>query len=257
MSDNLGKFVWYDVMTTDCDAAGAFYRAVVGWTITDSGMSDRTYRILSAGEVMIGGLMPLPEDARAQGARPGWMGYIAVDDVDAYAARVTKAGGKVHRGPEDIPGVGRFAVVADPHGAAFILFRGMGDQAPQRDGALPGQIGWHELHARDRESAFAFYADLFGWTKSDAIDMGPMGIYQLFSTGTGRAVGGMMTKTPRTPQPFWLYYFTVAAIDAAVARIAEAGGQVIKGPMEVPGGSWVIEGLDPQGAMFALVAAQR
>src|SRR5205085_9119861 len=99
---------------------------------------------------------------------------------------------------------------------------------------------------------FAFYSKLFGWTKADAIDMGPMGTYQLFSTGNG-PVGGMMTKTPQTPAPFWLYYFNVSGIDAARERVKTAGGKVINGPMEVPGGSWILQGLDPQGAMFALV----
>jgi predicted enzyme related to lactoylglutathione lyase len=256
MSDNFGNFVWYDVMTTDCDAAEAFYRAVIGWEIRDSGMTDRSYRILSAGALMVGGLMPIPEHARAAGVRPAWMGYIAVDDVDAYAGRVADTGGSVHRPPEDIPGVGRFAVVADPHGAGFMLFRGIGEQAPQRDAAAPGHIGWHELHAGDRERAFTFYARLFGWKTVDRLDMGPMGIYQTFGTG-GAHFGGMMTKTPQTPVPFWLFYFNVAAIDAAAARVAAAGGKVVNGPHMVPTGQWIVQGVDPQGAMFALLAPKR
>jgi predicted enzyme related to lactoylglutathione lyase len=132
VSKNRGQFVWYDVMTSDSKAAESFYRSVIGWDAKDSGMADRSYTILSIGPTMVGGLMPIPEEARAMGARPNWMGYIGVDDVDAYAARVKAAGGAVHRAPEDIPGVGRFAVVSDPHGAAFRLFRGAGEpQSPQ------------------------------------------------------------------------------------------------------------------------------
>ena len=124
MSTTQGKFVWYDLMTSDSKAAESFYRSVIGWDAKDSGMADRSYTLFSAGPAMAGGLMPIPEEARAMGIRPCWTGYIAVDDVDAYAARVKAAGGVIRRAPEDIPGVGRFAVAADPHGAVFNLFKG-------------------------------------------------------------------------------------------------------------------------------------
>ncbi len=119
MSKNHGKFVWYDLMTSDIKAAESFYRSVIGWNAKDSGKTDRSYTLFSAGPAIVGGLMPIPEEARAMGTRPCWTGYIGVDDVDAYAARVKAAGGAIHRAPEDIPGVGRFAVAADPHGAGL------------------------------------------------------------------------------------------------------------------------------------------
>src|SRR5438067_1923094 len=179
MSKSHGKFVWYDVMTTDTKAAEAFYRRVIGWDTKDAGIPDSSYTILSMGPTMVGGLMPIPPDARAAGARPAWMGYVGVDDVDDYAARVKAAGGTVHRDAQDIPGIGRFAVVADPHGAGFILFKGTSDQAPTPPApGTPGHVGWHELRAGDLDRAFAFYSGLFGWTKADAMDMGPMGVYQ-------------------------------------------------------------------------------
>src|SRR5450432_2080616 len=235
MSEDPSQFVWYELMTSDVKAAGSFYGSVVGWDAKDSGLPDRTYLILSMGATMVGGLMAIPEDA---GARPGWLGYIAVSDVDAYAARVKAAGGAVHRAPEDIPGIGRFAAVADPHGAIFILFKGMGDQ-PSGDAARDlGRVGWHELHAGNLEEAFAFYSGLFGWTKGDAVDMGPMGTYQMFAAG-GAPIGGMMTKTPEIPAPTWLYYFNVDKADAAAERIAAAGGTVAMGPHEVPGPMWI------------------
>ena len=257
MSSNHGTFVWYDVMTSDTRAAESFYRSVVGWDAQGSGMVDRSYTIFSMGPTMVGGLMPIPEEARAMGARPVWMGYIGVDDVDACAVRVAAAGGAIHRAPEDIPGVGRFAVAADPHGATFALFRGSSDQGPAPAApGTPGHIGWHELRAGDGASAFAFYSGLFGWTKAEGIDMGPMGIYQTFATG-GAPVGGMMTRTPDTPAPSWLYYFNVEAVDAATTRVNDGGGQVINGPMQVPGGSCIVQCLDPQGAMFEMVGAKR
>ena len=252
-----GTFVWYELMTTDAQAAERFYAEVVGWTMRDSGMPGMRYTLASAGEAMIGGIMGFPPEGCPPGAQPGWLGYIAVDDVDAYAGRVKAAGGAILRDPDDIPGVGRFAVAADPYGAPFVLFRPTSTEAPPRPApGSPGTIGWHELNAGDGPSAFAFYAGLFGWQKDQAMDMGPMGTYQLFKADA-EAIGAVMTKPPEIPAPFWLFYFAVDAIDAAQARVTGNGGEVLNGPMEVPGGAWIIQCRDPQGAMFALVAPKR
>ncbi len=257
MADIRGKFVWYDVMTTDTNAGEAFYQKVVGWNAKDSGLTDRKYTIFSVGESGVAGLMPLTDDAQAMGVPPCWTGYVAVDDVDAFAARAKAEGGTIHHPPEDIPNVGRFSVVADPQGAVFILFKAAGGSpVPPPAPGTPGTIGWHELHAAEWQRAYAFYEKLFGWTKADAVDMGPMGIYQLFSAGA-EPIGGMMTKTADVPQPCWLYYFNVDAIDAAAERVRAGGGTVINGPHEVPGGMFVAQCLDPQRAMFALVAPKR
>jgi uncharacterized protein len=256
MSTSHGTFVWYDVMTSDTKAAESFYRGVIGWEAKDSGLADRSYTLLFRGPTMVAGLMPIPKEAQANGAQPCWMGYIAVDDVDVYAARVKAAGGTICHVPEDITGVGRFAVVADPQGAVFILFKGTGGDPTTVEPGTPGHFGWHELHAGDGKSAFAFYAALFGWTKAEAIDMGPMGTYQTFATG-GAPCGGMMTRMPESPRPFWLYYINVDAIDAAVARVKEGGGRVVMGPHQVPTGSWIVQCFDPQGALFAMVASRR
>lgn len=253
MVNSQNSFVWYDLMTTDTAAAEGFYQGVMGWSIENADMPGMDYAILSAAGVPVGGLMALPHEATAAGVRPGWIGHIGVDDVDAFAERLTHAGGSIHRPPADIPAIGRFAVVADPQGAAFIMFQpASGEQTPHAPSMAPGHTGWHELHAGDRESAFDFYAGLFGWTKDTAIDMGPMGIYQLIAAN-GAQVGGMMTKTDAIPKPAWLYYFIVEDIDAGAARVKQEGGQVLQGPHEVPGGTWIVQCLDPQGAMFALV----
>jgi predicted enzyme related to lactoylglutathione lyase len=252
-----GKFVWYELMTTDTKAAEAFYTGVIGWSARDSGMPGMSYTILSAGEAPVGGLMAVPKEARDAGAQPGWMGYVAVDNVDKSAAQAKQEGGAIHRAPDDIPGVGRFAIIADPGGATLCLFKEMVEpQAPPPAPGTPGTAGWRELYAADLEAAFAFYSKLFGWTKAEHHDMGPMGIYQMFATG-GETVGGMMTKPPQIPAPCWLYYFNVDGIDAAVARVQAGDGGILSGPMEVPGGHWIAQCRDPQGAVFCLVAPRR
>jgi predicted enzyme related to lactoylglutathione lyase len=254
MTSSQGQFVWYELMTTDTKAAKNFYGKVVGWGAQDMPMPGMTYTLLTKGDTQVGGLMDLPEDAKKMNTPPSWIGYVAVDDVDATAAKVKRLGGTVYVEPKDIPNIGRFAVVADPQKAAFALFKGTNPppQSQPSDQSEPGRIGWHELLAQDWQKAFAFYSDLFGWKKAEAHDMGPMGTYQLFSAG-GPAIGGMFNKPPEVPATFWTYYVNVDAIEPAVARVKSGGGEIINGPMEVPGGSWIVQCKDPQGAVFALV----
>jgi predicted enzyme related to lactoylglutathione lyase len=242
------RFCWYELMTSDLADARRFYAEVTGWTVEDSGMQGMTYLIGKANGTMVAGLMDLPPNV--QGVPPAWLGYVSVDDVDATLAKATAAGAQVYNGPMDVPGVGRFAVLGDPQGAAFAIFR-FEEPAPEPAPMSPGHFGWNELHTTNWQAAFAFYSGLFGWQKDQAMDMGPMGTYQLFSVDGGAAVGGMMTNT-EVPGPFWLYYITVDDIDAAMARIKSAGGSVVYGPQEVPGGSFIAHGRDPQGAFFAI-----
>lgn len=253
MSTKPNPFVWHDLMTSDVQGAEAFYKAVVGWKLEDSGMPPPGYTLLLAGDVRIGGIMPTPDGGRIA----MWTGYVGVDDVDEHTERFKRAGGSVHKAPADIPAVGRFSVVADPFGAALILFKGTTGTTPSQDASKAlGHVGWNELYTEDLDTAWAFYSGLFGWTKGDAIDMGPMGIYQLFRTG-GEDVGGMMKCAPETPAVGWQYYFNVDGVDAAAARVKASGGSVVMGPHEVPGGMWIVACRDPQGGMFSLVANRR
>lgn len=250
------SFIWYELMTSDLPAAEAFYKAVVGWTTEDFPGSDFRYVVAKAGERGVGGMMTLPEQAAAMGAKPCWLGYIHAADVDAATEAVRKAGGKVFQEPMDIPDVGRFSVVADPQGAVFMMMTPKGPDQPPAPMGTQGHIDWHELYAADGDTAFDFYAAQFGWTKDHDMDMGAMGVYRIFAID-GVAKGGIMTKPAQMPAPAWIFYFNVGAIDDAVSRVKGNGGQVINGPMEVPGGAWVVQCLDPQGAMFALVAPKR
>jgi predicted enzyme related to lactoylglutathione lyase len=254
---NPQSFVWYELMTPDAEAAGAFYQKVVGWDSKDSGMTDRTYRILSMGETMVGGIFGLTPAMLAQGAHPGWIGYVGVDDVDAAVASAAASRGSTMMKPADIPGVGRFAMVADPWGAPYVVFKGMGDAAPTppKPGEL-GRIGWHELHAGDGPAAWEYYSTLYGWTQTDAMDMGPLGVYVIFGAG-GSAIGGMMTRTKDMPVSMWMYYITVDTVSAGIARAIGAGAKLQMGPHEVPGPMYIAQLLDPQGAMFALLSDKR
>lgn len=251
MTSATGRFIWHDLMTTDTKAAEAFYTVVTGWTATDSGMPGAPYTILAAGEDAIGGIMAIPQgDA---GMPPCWTGYVGVPDVDAYTDRIAKSGGKVWKAPRDIPGVGRFSVVADPQGAVFILFKGTSEFAPaSRPMGAAGHFAWNELHAGDGEKAFDWYQYMFGWEKAEAHDMGGF-TYTTFRTGDDAAVGGMMTKMAFEPAPYWAYYVWVADFDAAGERVKAHGGKVLMDAHEVPGGAWILACQDPQGAYFNLL----
>ena len=250
------KFIWYELMTTDAPAARAFYAAVVGWSGQDvGGGAYTTFHVGGAGG--LAGMLSLSPQALAGGARPGWMGYVGVPDVDDYAARLTQAGGTVHQPPSDIPGIGRFCPVSDTAGGGFVLFRGSVDEGPPT--GAPGEagyVGWRELVSRDGAGAWTFYAGLFGWSETGAFDMGPMGQYRLWSSAGEADEGGMMTGAPGQA-PGWRYYFRVTGLDAAASRLTSAGGKVINGPHPVPSGDYVLTATDPQGAQFSLMSATK
>jgi predicted enzyme related to lactoylglutathione lyase len=254
MANSHGRFVWYELTTPDMKAAKAFYANVVGWGTRGASPPDSeptTYTLFTAGEDSVGGLVNLPEQATQMGVRPHWIGYVCVDDVDAAAKRFEQLGGTVHVPPTDIPDVSRFSVVADSQTATLVLVKWQ-DPGHQQSAAIdkPGHVGWHELLAADSEEALVFYRDVFGWQKTEA-HAGPKGTYQLFSAA-GQTIGGVFNKPPAAPSAFWLYYFNVGDVDAAVQRVRSAAGQVLEGPTDIPNGR-VARCADPQGAVFALI----
>jgi uncharacterized protein len=254
VSRSHGRFMWYELMTTDPKAAKAFYAEVVGWRVREAAPA-MAYSLFLAGEQPVCGLTDLPIEARAAGIKPHWIGYVGVDDVDAAAARIVQLGGTVHVPPTDVPDISRFSVAADPQTATFALFKWQNpDRAPPPGPDTAGGVGWHELLAADCDKALAFYRELFGWQKAGA-DVDAMGTYQLFSAGE-QTIGGMFTKPAMAPTPFWLFFFTTGDIDAAAQRVHACGGQILEGPIGTSGGRLVVRCLDPQGATFALTGGQ-
>jgi predicted enzyme related to lactoylglutathione lyase len=248
-----GKFGWYELTTSDTKAAGKFYSNVVGWTAREvSGADGNQYTTFNLGDVGIAGMLYIT-------GHTAWIGYIAVDDVDVHIENIIKAGGKLWKPATDVPGMLRFAVMSDPQGAAIVIFTpNPAMPSPERPASpTPGTIGWHELYTTDLESAFGFYNKLFGWTKVSDMDMGPMGIYRIFDEGDHKQMGdgGMMSKAPDIPVSSWNFYFNVDSINAAVERVKSGGGKILNGPMQVPGGGWIIQGQDPQGAIFSLASS--
>jgi predicted enzyme related to lactoylglutathione lyase len=253
-ADIRGRFIWHELMTTDPEAAGAFYSKVVPWKTQPSGMP--SYTLWLAGNTQTGGLMALPEDSQAAGTPPHWLIYLGTPDVDATVSQAEGLGAKVLKPAADIPNVGRFAVLADPQGATFAVYTpGTSVEGGGSGGAPePGEYMWHELATTDPEGALAFYTELFGWSKGEAHDMGNM-TYQIFdyANPTGMGVGGIYRVQGASTPSHWLSYVRVSNVEKAVAAAKANGGRVLNGPMEVPGGSWIAMLLDPQGGEFALV----
>ena len=254
MVNQFGHFAWYELLTTDVAAAGAFYSQVVGWGMKDASTTGQAYAVLTAGSAPIAGLMELPEEGRRLGATPRWVGYVSVDDMDATAAKIRRLGGAILVPPTD-SNIGRISIVADPQKANFALVKELAYGQQKPDGLdEPGHVGWHELLAADRKEIFDFYGGLFGWQKANA-ENNPADLYQLFSAG-GHTIGGMLTKLPSVTQPCWLYYFNVDDIGAAAKRVNAGGGRVLQGPIELPDACWIARCADPQGGLFALQGAR-
>jgi predicted enzyme related to lactoylglutathione lyase len=247
-----GRFVWYDLLTPEPGIARNFYTSVIGWGTDVWEGAGSPYLMWTNGDVPLGGVMRLPDEAAAQGAPPHWLAYITTPDVDAAVALATELGGSVYVDPTDIPTVGRFAILADPQGAVFAVFRPETQPADRDEPAGKGEFSWHELATTDHEAAFDFYHKLFGWKKKEAMDLGEGSVYQMYGRGDF-TLGGMYNKPDEMPgPPAWLYYVTVEDVGAAVEKVKELGGEVLNGPMEVPGGGIIAQCLDPQGAAFAI-----
>ena len=270
MANHHGDFIWYELMTTDAPAAERFYAPMLGWTMS----GDAAYRHIEASDGAIGGMLALRPEMTAGGARPAWLGYILVNYVDKTVASIESGDGKVLMPANDMENVGRMAMVADPQGAPFYIIK---PQPPEDrpdaeshafsyDRPRVGHCAWNELATSDVEGAKHFYGQRFGWVKDGDMDMGPLGKYE-FLRHAGRApegspmgqgmLGAVMPKMPEIPASAWTYYFRVPDIDAAVTHTTANGGQIVQEPVQIPGGDFAMNAIDPQGAHFALVGARR
>jgi predicted enzyme related to lactoylglutathione lyase len=255
-----GDFIWYELMTTDADGAKAFYDAVVGWNIHEGAPEYNGYRMIGRSDGKnAGGVLPITDQMQEHGARPTWLGYVHVADVDRTVSAIEQAGGKtlmVH----EVPSVGRFALVTDPAGAAFYVMKPNPPEADpnaKSDVFSPDaeqRVGWNELQTSDVDGARRFYGERFGWDSAEAMDMGEMGEYRFFHH-RGTRIGALFNASNGQP-PHWRYYIRVPSIEAAKAIVEDKGGTIHMGPHQVPTGDWIVVGSDPQGAEFALVGGR-
>jgi predicted enzyme related to lactoylglutathione lyase/uncharacterized protein YbaA (DUF1428 family) len=253
-TNKAGDFIWYELLTTDAAAAQAFYGQVLPWTFADSGQADMDYRIISAPEHDVAGLMAITPEMAQHGATPTWLAYLAVDDVDAAVDAVTQKGGAVQMAAMDVPMVGRMAMIADPQGAPLYVMKPESRElslAFAADRPRVGHAAWNELSTPDPAGAWTFYGEMFGWAKDGDMDMGPLGRYEFIRHR------GLIGAVMPAEQPAWTAYFRVPDIDVAKAAVEAGGGQVVQGPDEIPGGEFSMNCLDPQGAAFGLIGHRK
>ncbi|MGZ2411943.1 uncharacterized protein ACUXST_001364 [Sphingomonas sp. F9_3S_D5_B_2] len=257
MSGLRGSHVWYELMTADPDAAKTFYDSVVGWSVQEPTPEFKGYRSIRRSDGgSAGGMLVLSPEMQEHGARPGWFGYIGVDDVDATVSSVEAAGGKAWMPAFDIPSIGRVALLSDPQGAAFYVIKPIppeGAEDQRSDVFSPSRVGccaWNELLTTDLQSAKSFYPAQFGWTLGDVMPMGPLGDYQ-FIENDGDTIGAMFAPPDR--QPAWRYCFRVENLERSIEAVRSGGGEILFGPTEVPGGGMIIQANDPEGAFFMLI----
>jgi predicted enzyme related to lactoylglutathione lyase len=253
MPNSHGDFIWYELLTSDAAAAKAFYDPVVGWDIEATANNPMNYRMIQTPSGRAGGVMVLNDGMRQHGARPTWLGYVGVDDVDETIAKAESLGAKTMMPAFDVPGVGRLAMISDPQGIPLYVMRGASDEAS--DAFSPDKQGhgaWNELSTTDLEAAKRFYPELFGWTLGEVMPMGEMGDYQFIDHG-GRTIGAMMKARPGG-HPSWNFCFKTDSVDRGLEAIKAGGGTVNFGPAEVPGGDRVVQAVDPEGAAFMIVS---
>ncbi len=252
MSDILGRFAWYELLTTDTAAAEAAYRDAVGYETQAWEGGDKSYTMWMVGEQPIGGLMTLPDEAKTMGAPPHWLAYVGTPDVNATVAKAKELGAKVLMPVMAIPEVGQVSILSDPQGAVFALLQPEGDLPAAADPKLPGAISWHELMTTDPAAGWAFYEQLFGWEKTGQMDLGePWGDYLMYGHGENTYGGIMHTPEGCPGPPSWIYYSTVNDIAASIESIKASGGKLLNGPTEIPGGGLAAQVMDAQGAAFA------
>ena len=254
-----GDFVWYELMTPDAEGAKAFYDAVVGWNISEGAPEFGGYRMIGRSDGgNAGGVLPLTDEMQQHGARPTWLGYVSVADVDQAVAAIEQAGGKGLMPAFDIPNVGRIAMVADPQGAPFYVMKPTPPEPKaQSDVFSPNaeqRVGWNELSTTDPVAARKFYTGQFGWGSDEFMDMGEMGEYRFLEQDGTRI--GALCGVMQGQQPKWRFYFRVPSIAKAKETAEQKGGTIHMGPHQVPTGDYIIIGSDPQGAEFALVGGQ-
>ena len=264
-SEKPGGYIWYELMTPDAAAAKRFYDQVVsGWTVASESVAPGIdYRMINRSDGgMAGGVLTLTDEMRQSGARPLWIGYLHNTDVDAAVESIKADGGTVMMDPWDQPGVGRLAMVTGPEGAPFYL---MNPIPPAENPDAKSDVfsvdeaehfRWNELYSSEPAKSVEFFKRQFGWSQDGDMDMGPMGKYQFFQHD-GVGIGAVMKTPPNVPHSIWNHYIGVADIDAAADAIRSGGGQILQGPMEIPGGEYALNGVDPQGAAFGLVGPRK
>ena len=241
-----GRFVWYDLITDDIDAASAFYGDLFGWEFEDVPEHPGEFQLIRHNGVAIGGMVYHARD-HADSAETQWIGSLSVTNVDSAVAVVRAQGGTVYAGPKDVPLRGRVAVVADPQGAVLALVRTPDGDPAERQPAIDDWL-WQELWTTEDSTSLLFYRDMAGFDH-ETLEL-PAGAYHVLKY-QGRAYAGLAQLPWDSVPPVWLPYVRVEDPQAIADRVEELGGRVILSPDQIQSReAAVIE--DPTGGALAV-----
>lgn len=246
-----GQFCWAELMTTDAKAGSAFYMPLLGWTMRSDEMPGGRgmYHTFDYEGLAAAACFEMTPDM--QGLPPNWLPYIRVEDLEGTVAAAREAGATIALDCHEAGDFGRFAVVTDPQGATFALWKAR-THFGARNGHVVGRHCWTELIASDTGKAKDFYTKVFGWDTHTA----DMGGFEYTSWLLGREpFGGMMAKPPGMGDApsHWMVYFSVPSISGAIDYVRNNGGTVCAGPIDVPDVGVMGAFMDPQGAAFSLI----
>ena len=242
---------WVDLQTTDPVAAKAFYGPLFGWTFDDQPIPDSpaVYSMAMKDDGVVGAITGQPPDLAAQNVPAMWNTYLAVDDVDAAAARVDASGGKILMPPFEVMDAGRMAFVMDPTGAPVAMW-----QAGRTIGSTlvnePGTVVWNDLRTDDPAAAAAFYSAVFGLNAEPQVWSGTA--YVSLKTGDD-PVGGISQRAADSDSSAWHVYFAVEDTLAVAEHARALGATIVVEPTDSPIGPTATIA-DPQGAVFSIIS---
>jgi predicted enzyme related to lactoylglutathione lyase len=224
------RFVRVELRTTNVAAARAFYRAVLGAEPSE--------------------LSVVPAEAVARGARPHWLGYLGVDDVERVASAFVERGG-TRLGPSRTGPQGAIALLRDP-GGAVVALTSAPPIAPLND------VTWQVHNGENVEPTLAAYCDLLGWRRTERMELPGIGVFHRFAFAPGAPDAGAFTDISGLPgrHPHWLFHFRTARFDEAIGAVRSGGGVVLP-VVTLPTGRRVAICDDPQGGAFALLEDPR
>ena len=245
-----GTFCWVDLSTTAPAKASAFYQRLFGWEWTDYPAGDGIYTMATPGGRPVAGLYTMADTLQKQGVPSHWSAYIRVGAVDAVAARVPEAGGRVEIPPFSIPGMGRMAGLTDSTRAPFNVWEPDGHPGAARVNE-PGCFCWNDLNTRDPRKAAVFYNTLFGWTVQEQADLPGYHVVH----HDGRPAGGirdMRGVLPDAVPPHWNVWFSVADLDESLKTIKKNKGTRLAPVQDVPGVGRLALVRDSAAAVFVI-----
>lgn len=237
-----GQFVWRELMTPDVGKARAFYGELLGWTSQEMPMPTGLYTVFKKGDQMVAGAMATPAGAPYP---PAWASYVSVTDVDATVKACTANGGQALMGGEDVPGVGRIAMIADPTGGVLGLLRNLTTDGPAPGMPGPGTFCWETLNTTDIDRAKSFYTAVIGWTGST----GPANML-VFAAGTVQ-VADVEPAPPGLPS-HWLLHVVVEKLETSREKAEQLGAKVLMPLVEIPSIGRICVIADPTGAAISL-----